>query len=1407
MNILDSALLALLRSSWQGGVLVLIVLSLQALLGQRLAPRWRHGLWLIVLVRLALPVSFEWQGSMFSLVPSLRVPLFSEKLDRATDLPARQSGFESLPVGPPISKDISSADEPREDLQLAGASVPLPTSDITPFANRESFSPSLPQSPWPWMKWVAFVWALGAVGFGVLIGLPAWHFSRRVARLHPLNDPRVDSILTACRNRMSLKRNLLVFETDAVASPALFGLWRPRLLLPPGLVNRFAVLQLQHIFLHELAHLRRRDLPLNGIMILLVVVHWFNPLVWLAMRRIRVDRELACDALALQYIDPKEARGYGETIISLVEDISQRPMVAGLVGMGEDPGALRARIRMIARFRKPGRWSALALVLLVGLGAVGLTDPNGKDVDPVRAESSSQNPESAGAGLITAAAVALEGANVSNGYKDNDGSSEPVCRIEVLDEKTGQPIEKAVVMVDTLGYIRVQPPQWIVETDARGMASIRHFALIQYKMMSVVVAHRDYAASRVQWHNSPGTLGTGVKGDLQVRLGRGVRLGGRLVDSEQKPIAGARVRLSSFGIPWPVPAGKPGLELPTISQMPGWSFQTVVETDGDGRWTFDRAPSPVVRASLEVLRPTGGRRWFSSAPNSGLSPSHPRVRLESLMSQAAVLEWKTGIDLDVRVSDASGMPVPDASVYLLVRNEDLDYTIRDRSLKDLVPEGKTDRSGSLSLWDQAWSEHTILVKATNYAVQAQVVPLRRGKVPVSIILRKALPLRLHVVDRSGNPISQVHVSFAGSSNLAAPAIPWSGFTDAQGRLEWMDAPREDFDLLFARGSRLVSFRMGGEQRERTIKILGPWENESISLSGQVVDSITGAPIQNYQILGLRREGYPNSGYQLLAKHDSGDFSFQLHRAQEATELDSDSASWNRYRLKVVAAGYEPLVTEEYHFTQGDQRLRFSLKPSSVPRHVRVLQPDGSPAVEAVMYRAQGRQAGFLPEFGSRYPSGSGSGFEERQSGADGRLELPIDVSETPLVVRHITGTKVITLGECHQHSSILLEAWGRIEVQWDLNQLDKTAVACSLESLIYIPGRLNAGGIQATSDKQGKVVFQHVTPGDYIIGRYGSSSSGILQDHHSVHVSAGETVRLNPGREAADVIGRLVPTPARGADAYSEPELVNLLVKKLPRLEWPERRTFASPDRYFKAMVEFLSTEAARDYFRQRRFYLIQCQPDGAFRIRGVEPGEYEIYSGVSRYATSRIFPWILQGLDEPEAIDRVTIPRVTGLRPDLPLDLGLIVSGRSTPVELSGVPLELEGRGQNGAPLSLASLRGKWVLLHFWSSWSDRSLERMAELKEVHAWSRQQPKFTLIGVNLDGEFSQSKETIQRLSLDWAQLHLTSEQRGAIVKQLSLAEIPRSLLLTPEGRPFLLDLPIGRSLEVARKVVEQPIIR
>ena len=329
MQALFSHLPILLRVSGMASILIVLVMAAQWVCGRRLKPRWRCALWMLVLLRLALPWTIPSPASVFNVV---KLP------------PAASPTPAELPPAP-----------------VASAAAEMDQRAVT----------TVTASRGAWLVWS---WAAGALSLAGWAIISHCAFRRRVSRLRPLTDGPMLRLLEDCKALMRVSAPVILVETETVNGPTLFGLVRPRLLLPTGLVKSLTREELRHVFLHELAHIKRHDILIGWLTLGLQAVHWFNPLVWLAFSRLRADRELACDALALSRAPTDERERYGLTILKLLEGCGRPVWRPSLAGILENQRQMKERIRMIARYHKSERGLALAILLLGGLAAATLTD-------------------------------------------------------------------------------------------------------------------------------------------------------------------------------------------------------------------------------------------------------------------------------------------------------------------------------------------------------------------------------------------------------------------------------------------------------------------------------------------------------------------------------------------------------------------------------------------------------------------------------------------------------------------------------------------------------------------------------------------------------------------------------------------------------------------------------------------------------------------------------------------------------------------------------------------------------------------------------------------------------------------------------------------------------------------------
>lgn len=108
---------------------------------------------------------------------------------------------------------------------------------------------------------------------------------------------------------------------------------------------------------------------------ILLIIHWFNPVLWYANQRMREDQEIASDALALSYLDPVRRESYGYTLIQLLESYTRPVSVPGNVNLSGSKSQLKRRIIMIKQFQfNSYRWSFVGLAAMLIISGCSLTN-------------------------------------------------------------------------------------------------------------------------------------------------------------------------------------------------------------------------------------------------------------------------------------------------------------------------------------------------------------------------------------------------------------------------------------------------------------------------------------------------------------------------------------------------------------------------------------------------------------------------------------------------------------------------------------------------------------------------------------------------------------------------------------------------------------------------------------------------------------------------------------------------------------------------------------------------------------------------------------------------------------------------------------------------------------------------
>lgn len=372
--------------SYKGALLALALGLVLLLLRRHVSPAWRHGLWLLVLLRFALP----------------DIGTSSLSLHQVAELPALQLAFEPQPVAPPYMPLFE--EEPLGASIAQPASLPSVMPVVVEKAGRSDEPPVVAKAESPPVAWTTAQWLFGIwlVGVVAVLGVMLTLHLRLLARLRrDATEASVamhDLLQEACE-LAGISRRPRLIVTNAVRTPALFGVLNPAILLPRELVQQEDAASLKLVFLHELAHLRRQDLWAQIATSMILALHWFNPVVWWAARRLRAEAEMAADARALASTNAGEAYRFGTVLLSFASRATAGWMLwlaaATVLGISENKHDLRRRIEAlkdIARGHRT-RWIVgMAAFLLLAL--TGLTKAPAQTESATKADTSTPSPTS-----------------------------------------------------------------------------------------------------------------------------------------------------------------------------------------------------------------------------------------------------------------------------------------------------------------------------------------------------------------------------------------------------------------------------------------------------------------------------------------------------------------------------------------------------------------------------------------------------------------------------------------------------------------------------------------------------------------------------------------------------------------------------------------------------------------------------------------------------------------------------------------------------------------------------------------------------------------------------------------------------------------------------------------------------
>lgn len=338
---METFLLNLLKTSLLGSLAILAMLVLKPLWRERYRAKTRCWLWLALAAFLLLPVDFSVKNAPVQAAPPKDYTLFV-----GTDKTA-----------------IQSTDNLFGDMAEKSGQSPAQVRDT--IIQRPVTNPEQKTTRYIPVTTILFYGYLaGAAAFLLYQGV-SYALFRRTVRRWKRDVSRADyaAMLSDTARDLGVSAPEMIV-CEAISTPAVTGLLRPRLLLPH---EHYDVQELRYILRHELCHLKRRDMLLKLVLLAANAMHWFNPVVYLMLRQADEDIELACDSAATDGLELPERAAYSRTLLAAVQS-SVRALPATTC-FGGTVERLKRRITNVLGAQKKRGLGVVALVLALTLTA------------------------------------------------------------------------------------------------------------------------------------------------------------------------------------------------------------------------------------------------------------------------------------------------------------------------------------------------------------------------------------------------------------------------------------------------------------------------------------------------------------------------------------------------------------------------------------------------------------------------------------------------------------------------------------------------------------------------------------------------------------------------------------------------------------------------------------------------------------------------------------------------------------------------------------------------------------------------------------------------------------------------------------------------------------------------------
>ncbi|MFC1490288.1 M56 family metallopeptidase [Candidatus Latescibacterota bacterium] len=334
--------------SWQVSILFAIIWIIEKL-SFRASSLFRYWLWVIVLIRLCIPVNLAVPGGLGQLI------------------------MENIAPQRPIIQNILVKDNiPSESEMPVNASITNSEVDRGYFT-LEHVKSTFSKSP---SGIAGIIWLVSICLISAVIMFRILWIKRRIKNLKPIERADLIALFRHHKEKFGFTQSIQLVEMHNIKIdvPSVIGVLHPKIFLPRSISENWPIEDIEPILLHELAHIKRRDHIVNFLQVIIQAVYFFHPVVWFVNQRIRNLREQLSDDLAIHKLGQENSR-YSKSILRVMENIAINPAY-GVIGIGfsELNSFTGERIKRVmdTNYINKTKMTSFSIFMVIIIGTAGL---------------------------------------------------------------------------------------------------------------------------------------------------------------------------------------------------------------------------------------------------------------------------------------------------------------------------------------------------------------------------------------------------------------------------------------------------------------------------------------------------------------------------------------------------------------------------------------------------------------------------------------------------------------------------------------------------------------------------------------------------------------------------------------------------------------------------------------------------------------------------------------------------------------------------------------------------------------------------------------------------------------------------------------------------------------------------